>query len=58
MSLNELDYDKLSLDSLSFDNEREVVMEDGRKEENIYKGLGDNNGRVLLEDNKRILKPV
>ena len=57
-SLHELDCDKLSLDWLSFDNKREDLIEDGRKKEDIRKDLEDNEQKILLDDNKRILKPV
>ena len=57
-SSDESDCDELSLDSLSSDDEREVVIEEGGKEEGTCEGLGDDEGGVLLDDNKRILKPV
>ena len=56
--MDESSFDELSLDSLSSDDKREVVMEDGRKEEDMHKSLGDDKREVLLEDNKCILKPV
>lgn len=46
------------MDSLSSNDEREVVIKENRKKEGTYEGLGDNKKGVLLDDNKRILKPV
>lgn len=34
------------------------MIENSRKKEGMYKGLGDNKKRVLLKDNKNILKLV
>ena len=34
------------------------MIEEGEKEEGICESLGDDKERVLLDDNKRILKPV
>ena len=58
LSSDESDCDELNLNSLSSNDEREVVMEDRRKEKGIREGLGDNERGVLLEGNKYILKPV
>ena len=58
LSLDKSDCDEFNLDSFSFDNERKVVIKDGRKKDSIYKGLGYNKREVLLEDNKYILKPL
>lgn len=52
------DCEKLSLDLLGFNDKREVVIKDSRKEKIIYKGLEDDEKRVLLEDSKSILKSV
>ena len=57
-SSDESDCDEPSLDSLSFDDEREAVMEDSGKEKGTREGLGDDEGGGLLEEYKRILKPV
>ena len=57
-SSDESDCDEPSLDSLSSDDEREDVMEYSGKEEGTREGLGDDEGGGLLEENKRILKPV
>lgn len=57
-SLYESDCDELSLDLLRFDDERKVMIKNaGRKEESMGEGLEDKR-RVLLDDNKRILKLV
>ena len=52
------DCDKLSLDSHSSNNERENTIEEDGKEKGICKDLKDDEKKILLNDNKRILKLV
>ena len=56
--MDESDYNKLSQDSLNSNNKREVLIEKGGKEEGTREGLRDDEGKVLLDNNKRILKSV
>lgn len=56
--MNKLDYDELRLDLLSSNDEKEVVIEKDKKKENIYESLRDDQRRVLLDDNKSILKLI
>lgn len=58
LSSDKSNCDKFSLDSLSFDKKKEDVIEENEKKEGMHKGLRDNEKRVLLEDNKSILKLV
>lgn len=51
-SLNKSNYDELSLDSLSSNDERKVVIEDSKKEKGICKSLEDDKKRVLFDNNK------
>lgn len=44
--------------SLSFNDEREVVIEENRKKEGTQEDLGNDKKEVLLNDNKHILKPI
>ena len=57
-SSNEWESNDFNLNSYIFDNKREIVIEDNGKEEDTCKGLRDDEGRVLLENNKRILKLI
>lgn len=55
-SLDESDCDKLSLDSLSSDDKKEVMIEDSRKAEGTHEDLWDDEEGIVLDDNKSILK--
>lgn len=57
-SSDELDCDEFSLDLFTSDDEGDVVMKDDGKKEGTHESLEDNERKILLEDNKRILKPV
>ena len=56
--MDESNCDKFSLDSLSSNNERKVVIKNGRKKEDTRESLRDNKKRILLDDNMYILKLV
>ena len=55
-NFDESDDNKSSPDESSSDEE-EGVIEDNRKEEGIYEGLGDNEGGVQLEIEERTFEP-
>lgn len=57
-SFDKLYYNKLSLNSLSFNDKKDNIIKDSRKKKYIYKGLRDNKRKILLENNKNILKPI
>ena len=56
--MDESDYDEFSLNLLSSNNKKEVIIKKNRKKEGIYKNLGDNKKGILLDNNKHILKLV
>lgn len=58
LSSNELDCNTINVDLLIFDDKKVIGIKDGREEENIHQDLGDEKGKVLLDDNKRILKSI
>lgn len=55
---DESNCDELSLDLLNSNDKKEVVIEESGKEEGTCKSLGDDKKRVLLDDNKCILKLI
>ena len=56
--MDESNYDEFSLSSLIFNDEKEFIIEYGRKKKVMGKFLWDNEGKILLDDNKYILKLV
>lgn len=58
LSFDKSDYNKFSLDLLNFNNKYKDMIKNNKKKESTYKDLRDNKRRVLLKDNKSILKPI
>lgn len=50
--------DKSSSDLLNFDHKREDVIENGRKIKGIREDLGDDKERLLIDNNKNMLKII
>lgn len=55
---DESNCDEFSLDLLNSNDKKEVMIEESGKEEGTCKSLGDDEKRVLLDDNKCILKLI
>lgn len=58
LSLNKSDCNEFGLDLFSFNNEKKVIIKNSKEKKGTYKSLKDNNRKVLLKNNKRILKLI
>lgn len=57
-NLNKFNCDKFSLDLLSFNNQKEVIIENNRKKKDTHEYLEEDIKKVLFKNNKRILKSI
>lgn len=58
LTFDETDYNELNIDSLSFNDEKEFIIKDDTKKNDIHQGWGDDKGKILIDDNNYILKLV